>query len=217
MAKRDLPEAASYVEAGEGARLFAPAAARNAAPIIDLLSDIAPEQGAALELASGTGQHIAALAARLTGVSWQPSDVDPQRLASINEHVSEARLDNLAPAIALDATAPGWGAAQAPRDLVLLVNLLHLISAAEAETLIREAALALAPGGVFVIYGPFMRAGELTSEGDQEFHAKLSERDPEIGYKDDFDMIDLLQSAGLEMTQVVEMPANNLALIACKP
>ncbi len=217
MAKRDLPEAASQVEPREGARLFAPAAARNAAPIIDLLSDVAPDQGSALELASGTGQHIVALAARLTGLSWHPSDVDPQRIASINEHVAEARLDNLAPAIALDATVPGWGASQAPRDLVLLVNLLHLISAAEAETLIREAGLALAPGGVFVIYGPFMRGGELTSEGDRDFHAQLSGRDPQIGYKDDFDMIDLLQSAGLEMAQVVEMPANNLALVARKP
>ena len=62
-----------------------------------------------------------------------------------------------------------------------------------------------------------MRAGELTSEGDARFHATLTAQDPEIGYKDDFDTIDLMQDAGLELVQVLEMPANNLALVAEKP
>jgi len=81
---------------------------------------------------------------------------------------------------------------------------------------IHEAARALAPGGRLVIYGPFMRAGELTSDGDASFHAGLIARDPAIGYKDDFDMMDLIQGAGLDMAEVIEMPANNLALVAQK-
>lgn len=40
---------------------------------------------------------------------------------------------------------------------------------------------------------------------------------PKIGYKDDFDVIDLMQGAGLDMVQVIEMPANNLALVAERP
>ena len=60
------------------------------------------------------------------------------------------------------------------QDLIVLVNLLHLISEGEARTLIREAATALAPGGRFLVYGPFMRAGELISEGDRAFHASLT-------------------------------------------
>ena len=75
----------------------------------------------------------------------------------------------------------------------------------------------LAPGGRIVIYGPFMRGGDLTSDGDIAFHASLQSENPAIGYKDDFDIMDLLQQAGLDMAQVVEMPANNLALIAEKP
>ena len=86
-----------------------------------------------------------------------------------------------------------------------------------SETLIRGAARALNPGGVFLIYGPFQRGGELTSEGDQRFHASLSAHDPEIGYKDDFDVMDLLQETGLDMEHALEMPANNLALVAKKP
>ncbi|HCE71999.1 MAG TPA: methyltransferase, partial [Ruegeria sp.] len=158
---------------------------------------------------------VSAFAARLPGLQWQPTEVDAQRRASIDAYCEA--LDTVAPAQELNATRPGWGADWAGQDLVVLINLLHLISEGEAATLISEAAAALAPGGRLVIYGPFMRAGELTSEGDERFHAALTAQDPEIGYKDDFDIIDRMQEAGLELAEVVEMPANNLALIAEKP
>ncbi len=105
----------------------------------------------------------------MPGLVWQPTDVDAARRSSVDAHAAVAGLDNLRPAIALDATAPGWGAAHAGQDLIVLVNLLHLISEAEARTLIAEVAQALAPGGIFVLYGPFLRDGETTSEGDSDF------------------------------------------------
>lgn len=212
---RTPPSVASIATQVDGARMVAPAAERNMAALCDLLAQVAPHQGRALELASGTGQHVSAFAARLPGLRWQPTEVDAQRRASIDAYCEA--LDTVAPAQELNATRPGWGADWAGQDLVVLINLLHLISTPEAATLITEAASALAPGGRLVIYGPFMRAGELTSEGDERFHAALTAQDPEIGYKDDFDIIDRMQDAGLEMAEVVEMPANNLALIAEKP
>ncbi|MEY8841743.1 methyltransferase, partial [Cribrihabitans sp. XS_ASV171] len=54
---RRMPPQASVVERGEGARLTAPAASRNAGALGDLLAEVAPATGRALELASGTGQH----------------------------------------------------------------------------------------------------------------------------------------------------------------
>ncbi|KUJ76201.1 methyltransferase [Ruegeria marisrubri] len=215
MSKRKLPPTASVAEPAEGARLFAPSAARNTGPLCDLLEQVAPAGGKALELASGTGQHVAAFAQRLPGLEWQPTEIDAERRASIDDYAKG--LSNVAPALALDATERGWADRHGGQDLVVLINLLHLISLPEAETIIAEAARALAPGGRFVLYGPFMRAGELTSEGDAGFHATLTAQDPEIGYKDDFDTIDMMQDAGLELVEVVEMPANNLALIAEKP
>ncbi|AAV93948.1 DUF938 domain-containing protein [Ruegeria pomeroyi] len=212
---RTPPSVASIATQGDGARMVAPAAERNMAALCDLLAQVARHQGRALELASGTGQHVSAFAARLPGLQWQPTEVDAQRRASIDAYCEA--LDTVAPAQELNATRPGWGADWAGQDLVVLINLLHLISEGEAATLISEAAAALAPGGRLVIYGPFMRAGELTSEGDERFHAALTAQDPEIGYKDDFDIIDRMQEAGLELAEVVEMPANNLALIAEKP
>ncbi|MFT7596368.1 MAG: hypothetical protein ACI8R4_003703 [Paracoccaceae bacterium] len=214
---RPLPETASIAHNGEDAKLVAPSAARNVGPICDLLERIAPATGTALELASGTGQHVIAYAAHFPGLQWQPTEIDSDRRASIDSYVAAAGLGNIAAALNLNAATPGWGARHGGQALILLSNLLHLISGREAQVLIAEAAIALAPGGTFVIYGPFMRGGELTSDGDARFHASLIIHDPEIGYKDDFDTMDLLQGGGLDMVDVIEMPANNLALIAQKP
>jgi SAM-dependent methyltransferase len=98
-------------------------------------------------------------------------------------------------------------------DLITLANLLHLIAQDEAQVLLREVSQALSPGGIALIYGPFLRAGELTSEGDAQFDAELRAADPAIGYKDDDWVNEVLTSAGLD-PEVRQMPANNLAFIA---
>lgn len=215
MPKRlNLPDSASLANAREDGRMYAPSAARNADVIADLVALHAPAKGRALEIASGTGEHSVHIATRLPGLIWQPSDIDAARRCSINTHGAKAGLANLRSAIDLDATSAGWAAHHGGQDLILTVNLLHLVSWSEAQTLIKEAAKALAPGGVLILYGPFMRAGELTSAGDARFHADLRAQDPELGYKDDFDVIDTLQSAWLDLVEVNEMPANNLSFVA---
>ncbi len=214
---RKVPGSASIANPIEGARLSAPSAERNRQPISDLLARVAPQTGLALEIASGTGQHVVAFAERLPGLTWQPTDPDPTRRASIDAHAAEAGLNNLLAARDLDAAVPGWATGHGGQSLIVLVNLLHLISSGEVRTLITEAAQALVPGGHFVVYGPFMRGGELTSEGDKQFHASLRATDPETGYKDDFDVLDWSQAAGLSPLEIIEMPANNLAIILQKP
>ncbi|MGX9351813.1 DUF938 domain-containing protein [Shimia sp. W99] len=208
----NLPDTAAVATPDGDGKLFAPSADRNAEFIVALVREKAPKQGKALELASGTGQHVVTLARAMPDMHWQPTDIDSTRRASIDAYVRDAALANVAPAIELDATDAGWSAHNTGYDLILLVNLLHLISTAEAETVIREAAKALAPGGMLIVYGPFLRDDELTSEGDAAFHASLQAQDPEIGYKSDFDVLDWGVDAWLDVADVVEMPANNLAL-----
>ncbi len=195
--------------------MVAPAAERNSDAICDLLVGVAPSTGRALELASGTGQHMAAFATRMPGLHWQPSEVEDDRRASIEAYCSA--LANVAPALHLDATRPGWGKAHVGQDLIVLINLLHLISADEVACLIGEAAQALAPHGRMLIYGPFMRDGVLTSAGDQRFHDSLTRSDPAIGYKNDRDVLALMIAAGLVPADPIDMPANNLALLAEQP
>ena len=217
MPRRSLPPNASVAHAGDDARMHAPAATRNADAITDALCGIAPDTGRALELASGTGQHAVAFARAMPGLDWQPTEIDADRRASIDAHAADACLPNLRAAIPLDATGAGWGARHSGQALIVLVNLLHLISEAEARTLIAEAARALVPGGVFAIYGPFLRAGRATSDGDARFHASLVAQDPDLGYKDVAVVTGWLQTQGLRLIRTVEMPANNLFLAAQRP
>ncbi|MEM8729862.1 MAG: DUF938 domain-containing protein [Pseudomonadota bacterium] len=214
---RNLPSSASVAHATEGAKLHAAAAARNEADIAALLVEVAPKTGKALELASGTGQHVARFARDMPGLIWQPTEVDAARRASIDAYVADADLDTLRPARALDACAPGWAAQWGGQNLIVLVNLLHLISWSEAECLLENAGSALAQGGRLVLYGPFKRNGELTSQGDAAFDAQLRGADPDIGYKDDTVVIAALQDCGLQLLRAVELPANNLALVAGQP
>lgn len=211
-----LPDTANVATPGPDGRLHAPSAERNVKPLCTLIAQIAPQSGNALEIASGTGQHVIAFAQTCPGLIWQPTEIDPVRQTSITAWSVASGQRNIRPVTSLDAATPGWGTDAAQQDLIVMINLLHLISDREAGVAIAEAAKALAPGGQVLIYGPFMRAGELTSEGDAAFHASLTRQDPEIGYKDDFDTLDKLEEAGLTISQVVEMPANNLALIALR-
>lgn len=212
-ATRTLPPTASVADIQEDGRLFAESAARNQQPICDILKDIAPPKGHALEIAAGTGQHSPAFAKTCPGLIWVPTDIDEARLASIRAYVMDAQLPNLSLPLPLDATQSGWSKTTGPLDLVVLVNLLHLISEAEARMILAEVSNALTPNGQFLLYGPFMRGGELTSAGDESFHQSLVNADPEIGYKDDFDIIDWAGEYGLSPRHVLEMPANNLAFV----
>ena len=216
MTDRKLPSTASVAtQTGDG-KLHAPAAERNAATISALLQRVAPSTGVALELASGTGQHVVTFARDMPALTWQPTEVSSERLASIDAYCHEADLGNLRSAHDLNACTPGWGEAQSA-DLIVLINLLHLISTREARILVSEVARALNPGGRFVLYGPFKRDGVLTSEGDHRFHASLQGSDPEIGYKDDGDVARWLQDSGLTEVEIAELPANNLAFVFSKP
>jgi len=207
-----LPDSGSGVLA-DGRRV-APSATRNTEAICAVLARVAPGAGRALELASGSGQHAAVLASALPGLDWQPTDREAENLASIDAWAVWAGATNIRPARVLDAGVPGWGAAQAPCALVLVVNLLHLVPEAVAQTVVAEAARALAPRGMLAIYGPFLRDGATTSDGDAAFDASLRAQDAAIGYKDARVVQGWMAAAGLAPRAPVAMPANNLFLLA---
>ncbi len=191
-------------------RRMVPSAARNAGPILDVLRGLGL-QGRLLEIASGSGLHAAAMAGEL-GLDWQPTDVEPGNFASIRAWACVS-TGTIREPVLLDATVPGWAAKMGRWDAVLLVNLLHLIPSVAAATVLTEVAQAMAPGGTFCLYGPFLRDGQPTSPGDAAFDASLRAQDPAIGYKDLDWVLGLLAQQGLK-TRIIEMPANNLMLLS---
>lgn len=210
--KPDIPPVHSHADPHHAdGRLSAPAATRNAGPIVAALEGRLPKTGRVLEIAAGTGQHAVALARANPGLVWQPTDVAPDRLASIDAWTAAEGLSNVVPARPLDATQPGWQAG--PVEAVFLSNLLHLLPERDAAHVIAGAARALVAGGRFFIYGPFREAGGYRSEGDADFDARLRASDPEIGYKS----VDWVQeqagAAGFAAAERLELPANNLILV----
>lgn len=218
MAKRlNLPDTASIANQQSGGRLSAPSALRNVDAILGVCRNHLPKHGRVLEIASGTGQHILRLGNEFPHLEWQPSDIDAERRASVQSWQKSEGSDNVLAPIELDATAPGWADKVNGYDVILLANLLHLISRVEAETVVKQAANALVPGGICLFYGPFKRGDDFASEGDKAFHDSLSGQDPEIGYKSFEQVQEWQQTGGLKPALPIGMPANNLMLVARKP
>ena len=193
-------------------RRHAPSAIRNQDAILDVLRVEAPANGKLLEIASGSGQHAAAGAKALPGLIWQPSDANPDNLASITAWAAHDPQPNLRAAVVLDAASPGWAKDWPAQDVVLIINLLHLIPTDIAQAIIANAARALGPSGKLMLYGPFLRDGQTTSDGDAAFDASLRAQDERLGYKDLAWVIAEFANATLT-TRTIEMPANNLMLI----
>ncbi len=197
----------------EDERQYSPSAARNLVPIQRALSPELPKEGRVLELASGTGEHIMAHAQTFPHLTWVPSDLDSKRLNSINAWCTQATVDNLEKARFLNACQPGWAKHHGTWDVILLVNLLHLITDAEMSVLLDEVTQALGPQGIFAVYGPFLRSGQFVSEADAAFHKALQSDSRDIGYKDINVLVSVLQALGFGV-RTQTMPANNIMIFA---
>ena len=215
--RQNLPKKASVTNDEGDGRLISPSAVRNAEHIVELVKKTVSKSGNALEIASGTGQHVVKLAIAFPLINWQPSDVDETRIKSIRCWSEDQHLTNLKPPCLLDATTKGWATKHKDQDLILLVNFLHLISNEETKIVVKEMSKALSSNGISIIYGPFKRSGKLISKNDIEFHYSLINTDPNLGYKNDVDMLNLFDEAGLIHLSTEKMPANNLAFILQKP
>ncbi len=86
-------------------RLYYPHVARNREPILEVVRRVLPPRGLVLEVASGSGEHAVYLAEQMPALVWQPTDHDPQALASIAAHRADAGLPNLLPPLPLDVTS----------------------------------------------------------------------------------------------------------------
>jgi SAM-dependent methyltransferase len=186
---------------------------RNKQPILELLQLLLPERGRALEIASGTGQHVAWFAAHLPHWQWQPTDADARMLPSIDARVREARLLNVQPARMLDVLQQPWPLGDAQYDLVYCANMLHIAPPACGDALMQGAARHLAPGGMLVTYGPYLEDEVLTTPSNLAFDESLRARHPAWGLRRREDLQELARHAGLDLSERHEMPANNLLLV----
>ncbi len=193
---------------------FSPAAERNKQAILELLLQLLPASGTALEIASGSGQHVAWFAQRLPQWTWQPTDADAPALNSIEAHIALGQLANVRAPLLLDVMSPVWLPADtAPFDAIYCANMLHIAPWPTCSALMLGAARHLAPGGRLITYGPYLEDEVSTSPGNLGFDRDLRAQNPAWGVRRLEEVAQEAAGAGLRLTQRHAMPANNLLLV----
>jgi hypothetical protein len=190
----------------------APSTARNRDPILGVLRTRLPAHGLVLEIAAGAGEHAVYFAAALPTLQWQPTDADPEALASIAAWREHAGLGNLLRPLGLDASQPDtWPVERA--DAVLAINMIHISPWTATVGLMAGAARVLPAGGGLFLYGPFIVCDAPTAPSNLEFDQSLRRRNPGWGIRHLDDLVALGAAHGLALAERLTMPANNLVLV----
>jgi hypothetical protein len=198
-----------------------PAAERNKQPILQVLQGVLPDHGRMLEIAAGTGQHAAWMAAGLPGWTWQPTEASAAALPTIAAWTGEMQAANVLPPCLLDVTGSEWPAEKdaaqvegfkAPFDAMYAANLLHIAPWAACVGLMAGATRHLKPGGLLLIYGPFFETLVDPAPSNRAFDASLRAQDAAWGIRHREAVDQTAASHGLRQRFRIDMPANNLLL-----
>ena len=191
-----------------------PAPERNKEPILEVLRRVLPERGTVLEIASGSGQHVAYFAEHLPHLRFVPSDVDPSHLESIRAYQEHAGENFLAPRV-IDVRADEWQVG--PVDAIFNANMIHIAPWSCCLGLFDGVRRNLTAGGVFILYGPFRFEGRHTAPSNEQFDRSLRAQNPDWGVRDAEAVIAVAHAVGLRFSERVPMPANNYCLVFEKP
>jgi len=182
---------------------------RNKQPILEVLRRFLPPSGTVLEIAGGSGQHAVFFSENLPRITWLPTDIDEERLASIRAWREDSSCSNLLEPRRLDVLEDDWNIPTV--DTVFSSNMIHITPWECCLGLLAGARRHLAPGGMLIFYGPFRIGGEHTAPSNAAFDKNLRGRDPSWGVRD----LDAICDAadGLVLEERIEMPANNQILV----
>lgn len=203
---------------------FSQACENNKEPILNVLKKAFKGQENVLEVGSGTGQHAVHFAPNLPHLQWHSSDVEDYH-AGINAWIDDFPSTNLHRPFVLKLARDRWRRGPSvkensvklpseqqdiPFDGIFTANTAHIMLKHEIKALMQSVDHHLPKEGVFCQYGPFIVNGEFTSLSNHEFHEKLI-ASGRGGYRD----IDELAAWApkLNLSEVIDMPANNLMLI----
>lgn len=187
----------------------APSTEKNREPILAVLREVFADRRQVLEIGSGTGQHAIHFAEQLPHLTWQTSD-RPDFLPGIRAWLDEAGLPNVLPPFEFDVLGT-WPNGR--YDAVYSANTLHIMSWPAVEAFFAGLPGVLAPGGLLLIYGPFMVDGRHTSDSNAAFDRSLRDKAPHQGVRDITAVDVLARQAGLELLEQRAMPSNNLVLL----
>ncbi len=188
---------------------FAESSVQNRAPIFEIIEPLLQDCRSVLEIGSGTGQHAVYFAKDLPHLTWHTSDVSENH-DGIKQWIQDSHLDNVKLPIDLNTVKSIWP--DRLFDAVFSANTAHIMHSHEVEAMFVGIGTILAPGGKFLLYGPFNYGGQYTSESNQNFDQWLKERDPGSCIKDFETLCVFAEQADMQLVEDFEMPANNRIL-----
>lgn len=205
-------------------KLIYPAASRNQDPILQVLkrfviSDVDniedEESPLFLEIASGSGQHVAHFAPNFPGVKFQPTEVSEDLLGSITYYANHCATKNILPPKLVDICTKlsSYGLEENSVDYMYCANMIHISPFACTIGLFENAGTYLKPDALMITYGPYSKDGVITPDSNVQFDASLRSRNAAWGIRDIADLCKLAEQNNLSLMDTIEMPANNKTLI----
>ncbi|CAG5897870.1 methyltransferase-like 26 B [Menidia menidia] len=192
--------------------LLSPQAERNWEDLCSVLEDVLEDQSHrqlfALELGSGTGQHVIRFAQKIPFVTWQPSDIKDDSRESIKAYIAATKAESVLQPVHLDASEPWekWaGLSRSSCDVIIAINLLQYSSFKTAQGVFSGAGEILKQNGLLITYGVYAVNGIISPDSNEHLDEELRKMNPEWGLPD----IDVLRQQafgnGLRLERMIEM------------
>jgi Protein of unknown function (DUF938) len=196
-------------------RQYAPATERNRQPILEVISQFLPKTGNILEISSGTGEHAVFFAPRLAPCRWIPSDCNPLALDSIQSWCDYCPSPNLDRPLFIDVHQPIWAVEtdNIPINAIVNINMIHISPWSACLALMAGASRILGQGGILYLYGPYKQQGHHTAVSNETFDFSLRAQNPAWGVRNLEDVVQEARNRGLQLLEVIPMPANNLSVV----
>ncbi|XP_077415844.1 methyltransferase-like 26 B isoform X2 [Vanacampus margaritifer] len=192
--------------------LLSPQAERNWEGVCSVLQEALEEQSHrqlfALELGSGTGQHVIRFAQKMPFVTWQPSDIQEEAQQSIKAYIAATNAMTVLPPVHLDASEPWekWaGLSRSSCDVIVAINLLQYSPFKTAQGVFNGAGHIIKQNGLLVTYGAYAINGTITPRCNEILEEELRKMNPEWGLPDVDVLRQLAYANGMRMERMVEM------------
>jgi SAM-dependent methyltransferase len=205
----------SKISGSNDERLTTEVFERNKKPISKALFPYLDKiTGDALEIGSGTGQHLSYLAKNFPHIIWHGTDIDEVHCKSIDAWAKFNSL-NLPHALALDA-ASDWSSVLKEYDsfnVIISMNVIHISPISTLEGIFLNSARFIKNDGILVFYGPFKKGNKHTGEGNKIFDQRLRSENSTWGVRCLSTLERLAADNKFDSPEVIEMPANNYLLV----
>ena len=198
-------------------RLYFPATKKNRDFIANVLCEYIVPKSILLEIASGSGEHGVFFQKIFPSIIWQTSDPELLHRISINSWIKhEGLLSKMPEPLDLDVKIRPWPITRQLRTLIkgiVCINMIHIAPWSCTKALFEESKIILEKRQYLILYGPFLRKDQQTSESNLNFDQTLKSRNPLWGLRHLDNVNKIAFKNGFTLEKIIDMPSNNLLVI----